>query len=205
MRNSIARPHSPFAANQAAIGVDATSDDRLIEWIGAGNKLAMEILFGRYQVRVYRFILRSVDNAAVAEDLTSDVFLSVWRQADRFEARSTVSTWLLAIARHKAISELRRRRDEQIDVSQVELQDPADDPETAFQKKDRGEALRHCLMQLSPDQREIIDLTYYHEKSVEEVAEIIGIPRNTVKTRMFRARRRLSEMLEGAGLVSVSA
>ena len=205
MHTGTAQYHSTTAMRRPPTSIDATSDDRLIEWIGGGNKLAMQVLFARYHVRVYRFILRSVGNAAVAEDLTSDVFLSVWRQAGRFQARSTVSTWLLAIARHKAISELRRRREEQIDISAIELEDPSDDPEIAFQKKDRGETVRHCLMQLSPEQREIIDLAYYHGKSVEEVAEIIGIPRNTVKTRMFRARRRLSEMLEVAGVVSATA
>src|SRR5262245_60014811 len=201
MHNGIAQSHSTTATLRPVSAIDTTSDDRLVEWIGTGNKLAMQVLFARYHVRVYRFILRSIGNASVAEDLTSDVFLSVRRQAGRFQARSTVSTWLLAIARHKAISELRRRREEQIDISEIELEDPSDDPEIAFQKKDWGETIRHCLMQLSAEQREIIDLTYYHGKSVEEVAEIIGIPRNTVKTRMFRARRRLSEMLEGAGVV----
>lgn len=205
MHNGIAQSHSTTAPLRPVSAIDTTSDDRLVQWIGTGNKLAMQVLFARYHVRVYRFILRSVGNAAVAEDLTSDVFLSVWRQADRFQARSTVSTWLLAIARHKAISELRRRREEQIDVSEIELEDPADDPEIACQKQDRRETVRHCLMRLSPDQREIIDLAYYHGKSVEEVAEIIGIPRNTVKTRMFRARKRLSEMLEDAGVVSAVA
>jgi RNA polymerase sigma-70 factor (ECF subfamily) len=204
MHNGLAQSHLTTAPRRPAIAIDTTSDDRLIEWIGQGNKLAMQVLFARYHVRVYRFILRSIGNASVAEDLTSEVFLSVWRQADRFQARSTVSTWLLAIARHKAISELRRRREEQIDISEIELEDPADDPEIAFQKKDRRETIRHCLMQLSPEQREIIDLAYYHGKSVEEVAEIIGIPRNTVKTRMFRARKRLSEMLEGVGVVSAA-
>jgi RNA polymerase sigma-70 factor, ECF subfamily len=204
MHNGLAQSHLTTAPRRPAIATDPTSDDRLIEWIGQGNKLAMQVLFARYHVRVYRFILRSVGNASVAEDITSDVFLSVWRQAGRFQARSSVSTWLLAIARHKAISELRRRREEQIDISEIEMEDPADDPEIAFQKKDRGETIRHCLMQLTPEQREIIDLAYYHGKSVEEVAEIIGIPRNTVKTRMFRARKRLSEVLEGAGVVSAA-
>jgi RNA polymerase sigma-70 factor (ECF subfamily) len=204
MHSGLAQSHLTTAPRRPAIAIDATSDIRLIEWIGQGNNLAMQVLFARYHVRVYRFILRSIGNASVAEDLTSEVFLSVWRQAGRFQARSTVSTWLLAIARHKAISELRRRREEQIDISEVEREDPADNPEIAFQKKDRGETIRHCLMQLSPEQREIIDLAYYHGKSVEEVAEIIGIPRNTVKTRMFRARKRLSEMLEDAGVVSAA-
>ena len=128
----------------------------------------------------------------------------MWRQANRFQARSTVSTWLLAIARHKAISELRRRREEQIDVTRSSLKTRPTIRKSPSRRRTDGETLRHCLMQLSQEQREIIDLAYYHGKSVEEVAEIIGIPRNTVKTRMFRARRRLSEMLEVAGVVSAA-
>ena len=69
----------------------------------------MQVLFARHQVRVYRFVLRLVGNQAVAEDLISEVFLDVWRQADRFEGRSAVSTWLLAIARFKALSSMRRK------------------------------------------------------------------------------------------------
>src|SRR5204862_1767546 len=86
-----------------------TSDPALIAKIAAGNRIAMQVLFARHHARVYRFILRLLGGEAVAEDLTSEVFLDVWRQAHRFEARSSVSTWLLAIARYKALAELRRR------------------------------------------------------------------------------------------------
>ena len=78
--------------------------------------------------------------------------------------------------------------------------DPADDPETALQKKNRGELIRRSLARLSPDQSEVIDLVYYHEKSVEEVAEIVGIPENTVKTRLFYARKKLADLLKAAGV-----
>ena len=80
------------------------------------------------------------------------------------------------------------------------IEDEADTPEVALQKKDTGEVLRQCLAKLSPDHREIIDLVYYHEKSVEEVAEIVDIPENTVKTRMFYARKKLAELLKQAGV-----
>ena len=73
-------------------------------------------------------------------------------------------------------------------------------PRSRLQKKDKGEVLRQCLTKLSPDHREIIDLVYYHEKSVEEVAEIVDIPENTVKTRMFYARKKLAELLKQAGV-----
>lgn len=161
----------------------------------------MQVLFARHHVRVYRFVLRFVGEASAAEDLISEVFLDVWRNAGKFEARSAVSTWLLAIARFKALSALRRRTDEELDEeAAAAIEDSSDDPEVVAQKKDKGEVLRRCLEQLSPEHREIIDLVYYHEKSVEEVAEIVGIPQNTVKTRMFYARKRLGEMLEAAGI-----
>src|ERR1700756_3079307 len=93
----------------------ATSDEVLIGRIASGDRLAMQVLFARHHVRVYRFVLRLVREESVAEDLISDVFLDVWRQAGRFEGRSAVSTWLLAIARFKALSALRRRPDEELD------------------------------------------------------------------------------------------
>jgi RNA polymerase sigma-70 factor, ECF subfamily len=181
--------------------MQATSDEALISRIAAGDRLAMQVLYARHHVRVYRFVLRIVGNSSVAEDLISEVFLDVWRQAGKFEARSAASTWLIAIARFKALSVLRRKPEEELDDETAEaIEDLADDPETTVQKKDKGEVLRKCLSALSPDHREIIDLVYYHEKSVEEVAEMVGIPEATVKTRMFYARKKLSELLKAAGV-----
>jgi RNA polymerase sigma-70 factor, ECF subfamily len=181
--------------------MQATSDEVLISRIAGGDRLAMQVLFARHHVKVYRFVLRLVNNPSTAEDLISEVFLDVWRQASRFEARSQVSTWLLAIARFKALSALRKRPEEELDDEKAAaIEDTADDPEVTAQKKDKSEALRKCLAQLSPDHREIIDLVYYHEKSVEEVAEIVGIPEATVKTRMFYARKKLSELLKNSGV-----
>jgi len=161
----------------------------------------MQVLFARHHVRVYRFVLRLVSNPTVAEDLISEVFLDVWRQADRFEGRSAVSTWMLAIARFKALSALRKRPDEALDDEVAEsIEDASDNPEVALEKKDKSAVLRQCLEKLSPEHREIIDLVYYHEKSVEEVAEIVKIPENTVKTRMFYARKKLAELLQAAGV-----
>jgi RNA polymerase sigma-70 factor (ECF subfamily) len=181
--------------------MQSTSDDVLIGRIATGDRLAMQVLFARHHVRVYRFVLRLVRDESVAEDLISEVFLDVWRQAGRFEGRSQVSTWLLAIARFKALSALRRRPDEELDDETAEaIEDPSDDPEVTLDKKDKSAAIRKCLEKLSAEHREIIDLVYYHEKSVEEVSQIVGIPENTVKTRMFYARKRLAELLKAAGI-----
>ena len=109
-----------------------TSDEVLIQRIAGGDRLAMQVLFARHHVRVYRFVLRLVRDESVAEDLISEVFLDVWRQAGRFEGRSQVSTWLLAIARFKALSALRRRPDEELDDETAEaIEDPHDDPEVS--------------------------------------------------------------------------
>jgi len=131
--------------------MQATSDEVLIGRIANGDRLAMQVLYARYHVRIFRFVVRMV-------------------------------------------------RDE-LDVEAAEaIEDTADDPHTALEKKDKGAILRKCLTGLSAEHREIIDLVYYHEKSVEEVAEIVGIPENTVKTRMFYARKRLAELLKAEGI-----
>src|SRR5438309_7914159 len=186
----------PFA--QAA-APEPSDDILLIGRIAAGDRLAMRTLFARHRVAVYRWLLRLVNDEALAEDLLSEVFLEVWRQAGSFEARSSVSTWLLAIARHKALSARRRRTDAELDDELASsLADPADDPELVLQKKNRAEVLRQSLARLSPEHGEVIDLVYYHGKSVKEVAEIIGIAEATVKTRMFYARKKLAALVATA-------
>ena len=181
--------------------MQATSDEALIGRIAAGDKLAMHLLFARHHVRVYRFVLRLVRDQTKAEDLISEVFLDVWRQAEGFESKSQVSTWLLAIARYKALSALRRRTDEHLDDHMAAtIEDTADNPETAVGTKDRNTIVQKCLTRLSPAHREVIDLVYYHEKSVEEVAKIVGVPAATVKTRMFYARSKMADLLKDAGV-----
>jgi RNA polymerase sigma-70 factor, ECF subfamily len=185
------------AARQTSDLLDAA----LIRSIAAGDKHAMQILFARHNVRVFQFLLRFVGDKSAAEDLVSDVFLDVWRQASRFQARSQVSTWLLAIARNKAISALRRRSTEELDEDEAAaMEDPQDNPEVTLQNRQKTEILLNCPTQLSPAHREIIDLVYYHEKSIDEVAEIIGVPQNTVKTRMFYARKRIAELMVVQGI-----
>src|SRR2546426_6249312 len=118
--------------------MQATSDEVLIGRIANGDRLAMQVLYARYHVRVFRFVLRLVRNESTAEDLISEVFLDVWRQAGRFEGRSAVSTWMLAIARFKALSALRRRPEEELDERTAEaIEDPADDPGTVLAKTDK--------------------------------------------------------------------
>ena len=112
------------------------------------------------------------------------------RQLGPSGCRSSVSTWLLSIARHKALSARRRRTEAELDEKiEATVADLADDPEVALQEKNRDELLRRALTRLSPEHRQVIDLVYYHEKSVYEVAQILDVPPATVKTRMFYARK----------------
>ena len=106
---------SAAAPTHSASAIHVTSDENLIREIAKGDKRAMRVLYARHNVRVYRFIARLVGDNATAEDLVSEVFLDVWRQAAQFEGRSQASTWLLAIARYKALSQLRSRPVECLD------------------------------------------------------------------------------------------
>jgi RNA polymerase sigma-70 factor (ECF subfamily) len=176
------------------------SDTALMAATATGDKLALQTLYARHHVRVYRFLLRLVHNEAVAEDLLADVYLDVWRKADRFAGRSQVSTWLLAIARHKALSALRRHGMEALEDDAAErIEDPSDNAEAALGKRETHAALRDSLTQLSPAHREIVDLVYYHGRTIEEAASIIGVPVGTAKTRMFYARKQLRSAMATRG------
>jgi RNA polymerase sigma-70 factor (ECF subfamily) len=178
------------------IEIAERSDEVLVESIADGNKCALKALFARHNVQVYRFALRLTGSSSIAEDIVLDVFFDVWRQAAGFEAKLQVSTWLLGIARYKAISAMRRRWEAQLgeDFGST-IEDSADNPENSRDKKRRGSGLQQCLCELWPAQREIIDLVYYHEKSVAEISVIVDAPEKTVKTRMFNARKRISDLL----------
>src|SRR5580698_8247643 len=119
--------------NRPASG-KATSDEVLIRLIAKGDKDAIRLLYARHSVRVFRFLVRRTNNDATAEDLVSEVFTEVWRSAGRFEARSQVTTWILGIARFKAMSAMRRRTFEALDDDvAASVADTADNPEAVMQ------------------------------------------------------------------------
>ena len=192
-----ARSATAAAARAAARDTssnDAAFDEALIKRIAGGDQLAMRTLYARHRIPIYRWLLRIVRDETVAGDILSEVFLDLWRKAASFEGRASVSTWL--IARYKALSARRARVDAELDERiESTVVDPADDPEATLQKKNRSEILRNSLARLSPEHSEVIDLVYYHGKSVKEVAEIVGLGEATVKTRMFYARRKLASLV----------
>jgi len=177
------------------------SDEMLLKNVAEGDKAAMHIIFARHRKRVFQFIRSLVRNPAIVDDLVNQVFLDVWRSANRFEGRARVSSWLLSIARFKAINARRERTHEDIDQDDaLGIIDDKDTPDVALDRKETEGLLRACIDELSPAHREIIDLYYYRENSTAEVSKIIGIPQATVKGRIFYARKQLARILVAAGL-----
>jgi RNA polymerase sigma-70 factor (ECF subfamily) len=184
----------------------ACADAELLRSIAQGEHRAMALLFTRHNVRIFRFAFSITGDRSTAESVVSDVFLDVWRHAGTFKGKSEVSTWLFAIARHKALTALKRPPDEQLtDQFSESIEDTADDPEAAMGRKQTRTIVTECLVKLSPTHREIIDLVYYHEKTIDQVAEVLQIPKGTVKTRMFYARQHLAELLASNKRTEVSA
>ncbi|TPN89906.1 sigma-70 family RNA polymerase sigma factor [Mesorhizobium sp. CU2] len=179
----------------------ATETDRaLVDRVAKGDRAAVRLLFMRHHARVYRFVARQTGSEMMADDIANEVFLELWKQAPGFEGRSEVSTWLLGIARFKALSSLRKKKEDWIDDdAAAEIADGADTPEVVTMKEDKAAALRRMINALPEEHRTVIDLAYYHGQSVTEIGEVLDIPVATVKTRMFYARKKLGEALKAAG------
>jgi RNA polymerase sigma-70 factor, ECF subfamily len=179
-------------------GVD-DADAALIQRVATADRNAMRILFSRHHLAVYRFVMQRLQDKALAEDVTSEVFLGVWRNAPQFQGRSAVLTWILAIARYKTLA-ARPKSAVVFGGDIAAAAERIDDPEVTLQVQDRKTVLRRCLTRLSAEHREVIDLVYYQEQSMESVATILGIPRSTAKTRVFYARKRLADELRKSGV-----
>ena len=177
-------------------------DQALVDRIATGDRQAFEQLFNQYGERVFRYTHRLISDVTKAEEVTNDVMLEVWKTAARFEGRSKVSTWILGITRHLALNAVRRKRLDTVDVDDA----PAiadDDLTPASVDHDRDvlkQALTSALGKLSTDHRDVVELTFFHGLSYQEIAEVVGCPENTVKTRMFHARKQLKNLLGAAGL-----
>ncbi len=178
---------------------DTTISDRdseLLANIASGDKLAFEKLCSHYGERIFRYAFRLTADATKAEEVTNDVMLEVWKNAGKFECRSKVSTWLLGITRHVAFNAIRRKQVETVDIE--DTTPPISDDtgaDRAIDHRKLKEGLRQALLKLSPEHRDVIELTFFHECSYQEIADIVGCPVNTVKTRMFHARKLLQGYL----------
>jgi RNA polymerase sigma-70 factor (ECF subfamily) len=180
----------------------SSDDGRLLELIAAGDHLAFREIYDRYYKRIYLYSYRLLGDGEGAKEVANEVMVEIWRGAKRFRGESKPSTWFFGIAVNKIRKEIKRRP-------------PAHDDLDALGKKEVGEKtmqddvtyhaelreqMRLAIKRLSREHREVLDLTYYQGLSIKEIAEITGCPPNTVKTRMFYARKRLGGILKELGI-----
>jgi RNA polymerase sigma-70 factor, ECF subfamily len=178
-------------------------DDReALQAVADGERRALDLLYRRHALGVFRFVLRIVGNEALAEELVGDVFIAAWKSAHRYEGRAAPLTWLLSIAHNKAVSALRKRREVtgSIDAVTATLTSLDAAPDAMAEHADRGALIQRCLAKLSGDHKTIVDLIYFREFTVGQAAAWLGIPESTVKTRMFYARKKLAQLLERQGV-----
>ncbi|HMI19304.1 MAG TPA: sigma-70 family RNA polymerase sigma factor [Sphingomonas sp.] len=179
-------------------GVEATPEDlRLFARVRARERDAFEALYRLYHPRLARFLLNLLHRPQLVEEVLNDTLFVVWDRSDTFRGASKLSTWIFAIAYRKAMKAL-RRLDEPIEDRENDLRlDDHDAPDAPVSRRRAQEALLAALARLSPDHRAVVDLTYFHEMGYREIAEIVDCPVDTVKTRMFHARRHLRRMFDG--------
>lgn len=169
----------------------------LISRVSSGDRHAFEELYRKYRVRLERFLGNLVRHPQLVEEVLDDTLLVVWERAAGFKGESKLSTWIFAIAYRKAMKAL-RRYDAPVEDHEAENRPSHDDsPEQAFGQTRLRSLLRSAMSELSPEHRGVVELTYFNDLSYREIAEIMGCPVDTVKTRMFYARRHLKRCLEG--------
>jgi RNA polymerase sigma-70 factor (ECF subfamily) len=179
-------------------------DTELIARVASHDRSAFETLFHRYYRRLFGFVYRLTRQPELVEEVVSDVLFTVWRDASRFDGRAALSSWILGIAYHKALKAIgvegRRRRGAQpVELADVEA-DRGPGPESLMAAREASSALGRALGELSAEQRAVVELAYFEGLSYGEIARILDCPTNTVKTRMFHARRRLRAALPALGV-----
>jgi RNA polymerase sigma-70 factor (ECF subfamily) len=173
------------------------TDQTLIEMIAKCDQGALRALFTRHYSRIHRFALRFVKNQDDAETVVNDTFLIAWQQAHQFEGRSQVATWLLGIARFRALGTLKpqRPRFEDVENYSESLVDPEERVDERMRREDSNRYLRQCLSSLPREQAQLIELHYFGGVSLKDAVAVTGVPINTIKTRMFLARRKLARLM----------
>jgi RNA polymerase sigma-70 factor (ECF subfamily) len=189
-----------MAATTARVG-EGASDIILLQRVAKGDRTAFAELYRRLQRPLFGYLMKLVREREMVEDVLNETLMGVWRQAARFEGRSSVSTWVFSIAHHRAVSRLRRKRETPLDEeAAAAIEDQAPRPDQQAASSDMSRILAELMTRLSAEHREILNLAYYQEFSVQEIAEALDLPANTVKTRMFYARQRLKALLEKSGV-----
>ena len=172
-------------------------DERLMAGICVKDMDAFEELYRTYHTRLSRFLFKLIHRPTLVEEVLNDTLMVVWDRAHSFNGESKLSTWIFAIAYRKAMKAL-RRQDEPIEDNWAdERVSPDASPEDELGHHRRQVLLMKAIGELSPEHRAVIDFTHFHDMGYREIANIMGCPVGTVKTRMFHARRHLKRRLSG--------
>lgn len=187
------------ASDQNPAGGRSGAQDEalLVRRVAAGDMRAFEELYRIYHPRLTRFLINMLRRPHLVEEALDDTMMVVWRRPDRFTGESKVSTWIFAIAYRTALKALSRLDEPQEDVDAERRPSAEVGPEQALGRRQVQKLLLDAMDRLSSDHRVVVDLTYYHEAGYREIAEIMNCPVGTVKTRMFHARQKLKDILDG--------
>jgi RNA polymerase sigma factor (sigma-70 family) len=174
------------------------SEAALIARIRAHDLDAFEELYRRYRSRLGRFLFRLLHRPQLVEEVIDDTLMVVWERSWSFNGESKLSTWIFAIAYRKAMKAL-RSQDEPLADPPADLHASLDpSPEDDAERQRTQVLLMQAIRELSPEHRAVVEFTYFHEMGYREIARIMACPVDTVKTRMFHARRHLKRRLAGA-------
>ncbi|MEO8324554.1 MAG: sigma-70 family RNA polymerase sigma factor [Nitrospirota bacterium] len=180
------------------------TDSDLLKACVPNNEEAFAILYQRYEKRVFQYLMTIMNEAILAEETLVEVMLAIWKGLQTFQGQSKVSTWIFGIAHHKAVDALRKVNSQQrggIPLEDIiETAESNQNPLNDTQHKRMAELTNQGLMTLSPDHREILHMAFFEEFSYPEIAELLAIPVNTVKTRVYYAKQQLKKNLQQQGV-----
>jgi len=197
---SFLNPEAPSGDIRSREGVETTPSDRhLIKLVAKGDEPAFADLYSRHNVAVFNYLLRLVNERPVAEDLLQDVFIAVWKGADRFRGRAKVKTYIFRIAHNQAVSWLRKNNRGKLKYEQVEVPEPAG-PEIQSQAAWNRLQVQEALKELSTNHRAVVELSFVNGLSYAEISQVLDCPVGTVKSRMSYALQRLERLLKWKGL-----
>ena len=167
----------------------------LIRRMQAGDDDAVRDLYAQYGQRLYVYALRLTDDPATAEDVTQNTLVTAWRTARTFRAEGRLIAWLLGIVHHTAMKAIRNRTNYLGDVAEETIREDQPSPEEQAQVKDERRWVRQGMQSLSPEHRAVLELIFYQELLLNEVAQVLNIPVGTVKSRLSYARTHLRGVL----------
>jgi len=176
---------------------DSQSDEQLLELIARQDKLALERLYQRYRQPLGAFLHRKLYDKSLTDEVFNDILFTIWQKAANFRGDSKASTWIFGVAYRVILSASRREVKHKENRSDIEPSDfEKHMPQASVESTDpMAEKLEQAITQLSDKHKTVIELTYYHEMSLEQISNITDAPINTVKTRLFHARQALKKIL----------